>query len=156
MFAKQQSGLSIVLVTWFPYEADLARARLEAGGIEAWVLDAEQVRMQWHVAGAIGGVKVGVHPDDADCARAVLARDDSSALDESDETDAAPPAEVEARCHRCGSGALRERRASERPGAFGWLVMTAFFALGLLVPWRQRRVALVCDACDASAREPID
>lgn len=70
MFAKRQSGFEIVVVTELPYEAELARARLEAQGIDAWVLDADQVRMQWHVAGAIGGVKVGVHPDDAACARA--------------------------------------------------------------------------------------
>ena len=39
------------------------------------MLDADQIGMQFHVAGAVGGVKVAVRPEDAARARELLALD---------------------------------------------------------------------------------
>ncbi|RIL05251.1 MAG: hypothetical protein DCC71_11010 [Proteobacteria bacterium] len=147
MFPKRQSGLAIVKTTWFAHEAHLARALLESQGIEAWVLDAQQVGVQWHVAGAIGGIKVAVAPEDAERARTLLAEDRSDALAEIDE--AALPAPAEERCPRCGSPDVASRARGERPGGWAWLSMGLFFALGFLVPRRRRLVRSGCRACGA-------
>lgn len=148
MFAKRQSGFAIVRVTWFAHEAHLARALLEAEGIDAWVLDAEQVGVQWHVAGAIGGIKVAVREEDAYRARAVLAEDYSAQLDDTEE--ASLPAASEERCPRCGSTAIRSIETAQPPTAVSWVSMTAFFLLGLLVPRRRRRVDTSCAGCGHS------
>jgi hypothetical protein len=145
MFPRRQSGFEIVQVTWFAHEAHLARALLESEGIDAWVLDATQIGVQWHVAGAIGGIKVGVRAEDAERARTLLARDHSSALAEIDET--ALPASDEERCPRCGSSATRSTRTTERPGVGSWLAMTAFFLLGFAVPHKRRLVRNGCAGC---------
>lgn len=145
MFAKRQSGFAIVRVTWFAHEAHLSRALLEAEGIDAWVLDAEQVGVQWHVAGAIGGIKVAVREEDAYRARAVLAEDYSSQLDDTEE--ASLPAASEERCPHCGSIAIRSIETAQSPTAASWVSMTAFFLLGLLVARRRRRVDTSCASC---------
>jgi hypothetical protein len=58
---------------WDSFEADLARNRLEAAGVDAWSADAAFVGMAWQYANAVGGVKVQVRDRDVDRARAVLA-----------------------------------------------------------------------------------
>lgn len=150
MFAKRQSGFAIVRVTWFAHEAHLSRALLEAEGIDAWVLDAEQVGVQWHVAGAIGGIKVAVREEDAYRARSVLAEDYSAQLDDTDE--ASLPAASDERCPRCGSVAIRSTRTAQSPSAASWLSMSLFFVFGLLVPRRRRRVDASCAGCGHSWR----
>jgi hypothetical protein len=145
MFPRRQSGFEIVKVTWFAHEAHLAKALLESEGIEAWVLDAGQIGVEWHVAGALGGIKVGVRAGDAERAREILARDYSDALAGIDE--AALPASAEECCPRCGSSATRSSRTTERPTAWSWISMGAFFLLGFLVPRKRRLVRSGCAAC---------
>jgi hypothetical protein len=65
MFPKRQSGLEIVGNFYRASEALLAQSFLESEGIQAWVFDETQIRMQWHLAAALGGVKVAVRPGDA-------------------------------------------------------------------------------------------
>ena len=60
MFPNRQSGLEIVGNFWYIHEAELAKALLQSEGIPAWVLDEHQIRMRWHLAAALGGVKVAV------------------------------------------------------------------------------------------------
>jgi hypothetical protein len=55
-----------------PLEAELTRGRLDEGGVEAIVTDAELVTVDWSMSNAIGGVKVRVAAEDAERARAVL------------------------------------------------------------------------------------
>jgi hypothetical protein len=153
MYPERQSGLVIVHTTWFVHEAEIARARLEADGLDAWVLDAEQVGVQWHVAGAIGGVKVAVWPEDAARARVLLAEDRSDVLDDLDEAEA--PEAASERCERCGAAALRAERVGALPSAGGWLTMAIFFAAGLLVPLRRRYEMRSCGACGARNRVAI-
>lgn len=40
----------------FPYEAQLARARLEAEGIDAWVADEYTISVQWLYCNACGAL----------------------------------------------------------------------------------------------------
>lgn len=56
-----------------PWEAQLARAALEAEGIEATIADEHLIRLYWALSNAIGGVKLQVRPDDAERARDLLA-----------------------------------------------------------------------------------
>lgn len=58
-----------------PWEAQLARARLEAEGIESMVADEHLVRLHWVISNAVGGVKIKVRPEDAAQAAAALAMD---------------------------------------------------------------------------------
>jgi ribosomal protein S27AE len=145
MFPERQSGFAIVQVTWFAHEAHLSRALLESEGIDAWVLDATQIGVQWHVAGALGGVKVGVRAEDAERARTLLARDHSGALAEIDELSL--PAADEERCPRCGSSATKSSRTTARPGVGSWIRMTVFFLLGILVPEKRHLVRRACPSC---------
>jgi hypothetical protein len=147
MFPKRQSGFEIVLVTWFAHEAHIARTLLEADGIEAFVLDAEQIGVQFHVAGAVGGVKVAVRPEDAERARTLLALDHSPALEGVPE--AVLPAPDDERCPRCGSSATATVQRTDRVPALAWLSMGVFFLLGVLVPRRHRRVRRWCRGCGA-------
>jgi rubredoxin len=56
-----------------PWEAQLARAALEAEGIEAMIADEHLIRLYWALSNAIGGVKLQVRPDDAERATSLLA-----------------------------------------------------------------------------------
>jgi hypothetical protein len=91
-----------------PVEAHLARCRLEAEGIEAFVADEHIVSLQWLYSAAVGGAKVQVRLRDAARARTLLAapapRRSRSALFVTDDL-AAP------RCPRCGSLEIEERFA---------------------------------------------
>jgi len=145
MFPKRQSGFEIVQVSWFAHEAHLAKALLASEGIAAWVLDADQIGVQWHVAGALGGIKVGVRSEDAERAREVLAEDYSGSLSGIEEL--ALPASAEERCPRCGSSATKSSQTTERPSVWSWVSMTLFFLLGLLVPRRRRLVRSGCSVC---------
>ncbi len=145
MVPKRQSGLEIVHVSWFAHEAHLARSLLASEGIDAWVLDADQVGMQWHVASAVGGIKVGVRSEDAVRARNVLSEDYSSSLSGIDEVSL--PAAAEERCPRCGSSATRSTKTTERPTPWSWVSMAFFFLFGLLVPRRRRLIRSCCAAC---------
>lgn len=52
--------------------AHVGRTRLEASGIDAIVADDATASVAWHLIGALGGVRLMVHNDDADRARRVL------------------------------------------------------------------------------------
>src|SRR5215207_2944578 len=55
-----------------PWEAQLARARLEAEGIESMIADEHVVRLDWAISNAVGGVKLQVRKEDAESAAAAL------------------------------------------------------------------------------------
>ncbi len=59
----------------FPHEAHLARAKLEAEGIPAFVADEHTINMQWLYSQALGGVKVQVPEQFAEQARELLEED---------------------------------------------------------------------------------
>lgn len=150
MLSRSQSGLTVVKSCFFLHEADLARALLDSYGIEAWILDEHQIRQQWHLAGALGGIKVAVAPECAYRARQVLAEDYSDVVDElAAESDALPDADADAdACPRCGGAARRCAQQRPPPGArelaLGLLFAAAF---GLVVPRRRFDVSFRCTAC---------
>jgi rubrerythrin len=65
---------SLVTIQTFrtAHEAELAKARLETGGVQAFLADAEMIRMDWAVGNAIGWIKLQVADDDAALAAEIL------------------------------------------------------------------------------------
>src|SRR5437879_1927091 len=64
-------------------EANLAKNQLEAAGIHAY-LSGEEAAMAWHMAGALGGIKLQVVDDDVEDALNLLEQkpwEESSAVD---------------------------------------------------------------------------
>jgi hypothetical protein len=132
--------LEVVASYDFPYEADLARALLEAHDIPAWVVDALQVQQRWAIARAIGGVKVAVRRDDVERSRALLAEDHSAKLAALPESQL--PAAPDETCPRCGSPASRSSRKRLWPG---WL--SFFLSFAVTAPIRRTRVDYECGRC---------
>lgn len=79
-----------------PYEAHIARSRLDAEGIPAFVADEHTINMQWLLSDALGGVRLQVPEAHVDKALAVLAEDREQDLLEEQGVDAVP-------CPHCGS-----------------------------------------------------
>ena len=113
----------------FPYEAHIARARLESEGIPAFVVDEHTINMQWLYSQALGGVKVQVPERFAEEALAILNEDRSSDL---------PDQETRA-CRVCG-GHEFEHLARGRPVAY---FLFWFFGFPL---WKVKR-QIRCKGC---------
>jgi hypothetical protein len=124
-----------------PWEAQIARARLEAEGIHSVIADENFVRLYWALSSALGGVKLQVRKEDA--ARAAELLRDSDPIPEIylvTEEDAALP-----RCPGCKSDNLDFERWS-RLGFFGsWVI------LGVPLPIPRRR--WICRNCGADWKE---
>lgn len=118
-----------------PWQALLARARLEAEGIDVVIADEHLIRMDWFIAGAVGGVKVQVWEEDVERASEIL-RSEAPLPDlflvRDDE-----PFRAEPRCPSCLSSNLDYERWSRRI-FFGSLVL---FGFPLPVPARRWRCA---------------
>lgn len=115
-----------------PYEAHLARARLEAEGLTVWVADEHTISMQWLYSNALGGVKVNVREGQELRALDILAEDRSDLLEEE-------AMEDEPRCPDCGEKALEAVTAGRR-GAFLSILLTN----AALWPIRQQRRCRAC------------
>ena len=74
-----------------PVEANLARNRLEAAGIEAFLADEETVGMVWHLTNALGGIKLQVGDRDVEEALAILAESEALELPAAGQADEALP-----------------------------------------------------------------
>jgi Putative prokaryotic signal transducing protein len=124
-----------------PWEAQLARARLEAEGIESLVADEHLVRMDWFVSRAIGGVKLKVRQEDAErAAEALRPRDPLPEIHLVTEAEALCP-----RCPGCNSDNIVYERWS-RLAFFGTLLL---FGFPLPVP----RHRWICRHCGEAWRE---
>lgn len=64
----------------FPYEAHIARAKLESEGIPAFVADEHTINMQWLYSTAMGGVRLQVSKKFVEEALTVLNQDTSRDL----------------------------------------------------------------------------
>ncbi len=104
----------------FPYEAQIARARLEVDGIQAYVADEHTITMQWLYSDALGGVKVQVKPQDLSRARMILA-EDLSADTMIVADDEAPIQTI--RCDACGSVELEPYSVGVRSAFLMFLFM---------------------------------
>jgi hypothetical protein len=123
-----------------PVEAHLARSRLEAAGIPAFVADEHIVAVHWLCSSAVGGVKVQVRLRDLDAARRLLEappiRSSRSARFVTDDLSAP-------RCRRCGSLEV-ERRYARR------VSFASALLLGFPLLWPRRRAR--CRTCGAHWR----
>jgi Putative prokaryotic signal transducing protein len=76
--AREGTAMSndLVTVATFadPVEANLAKNRLEASGVRAFLANEETVDMDWLLGNALGWIRLEVGDQDADAARAVLNR----------------------------------------------------------------------------------
>lgn len=79
-----------------PYEAHIAKSRLDSEGVPAFVADEHTINMQWLLSDALGGVRLQVPEAHVDAALAILAEDREQELVEEQGVDTTP-------CPRCGS-----------------------------------------------------
>jgi ribosomal protein S27AE len=145
MFPKRQSGFEIVGNFYRASEALVAQSFLQSEGIEAWVVDETQIRMQWQLAAALGGVKVAVSPSDAARARELLAQDRSAELQEVAEQQL--PAAPEELCPRCGGGIVAASIERKRPMLHQLFVSLCFAVWGYLLPMPRSAVHRKCGTC---------
>jgi len=111
-----------------PYEAGLVRAELEAFDIDASLVDADTISVNWLWSNALGGVKVQVLESEVEDALRVLAAQPGEE----------PDASAATVCPRCGS-ADTHYFLDKRASFLTWLV------LGLpVVPAFSRRA---CGGC---------
>lgn len=137
----------------YVHEAEMARALLEARGIEAFVQDGEMARANWMLATAIGGVKLEVAAADARRAVEILEADHSGEpvdWEERPETVGGGPAPPtgeatgaarpeDETCPGCGSRDVTFRRFSK-----GAIILTILF-LGVPILILRRR--FTCNSC---------
>ena len=103
-----------------PVSAHIARARLEAEGIPAFLADEHLVGVQWLYSDAVGGVKLNVPGPYAEAAREVVARDHSRDL--RDVLRRRPLRIVRRACPACG--AERSTRTTRARGVKRFVLFT--------------------------------
>jgi len=116
----------------FPYEAHIAKTRLDSEGIPSFIVDEHTINMQWLYSNALGGVRLQVPEAYAEVALAVLA--------ENREKDLAEEHGIEAKvCPHCGSSDTEFYQIGRR-----W----AFLAfLGLGFPLFPVKDGIKCKQC---------
>lgn len=120
-------------------EAEIAKGRLEAEGIEAFVQDENLVVQNWLYRNAIGGLRLQVAANDADRATEILA---SMTFDDQDlEPDLAGVEDADL-CPSCRSDELEYVRSEKRSAYLSWLLV------GFPILARPRQIR--CAACSHS------
>ena len=122
---------AVVATFSMPYEAQIARASLQAAGIEALIADEHTINMDWFYSNALGGVRLLVPRAQLVEARELVAADFSDAL---------PQAAEPVRCPACGS----EDVVAEVKGRKSALVMILLLGFPLLFYRRGQR----CRTCN--------
>lgn len=128
------SDLVVVATYSFPHEAQLARSKMEAFDIPAFVLDEHTINMHWLYSDALGGVKLAVPRSAVQFALELLQEDAS--VEELDE-----PA---LKCSHCGSHHLHACTKGKKPA------FIVFLLLGFPLFFYQR--GLRCDDCGGFTR----
>jgi len=124
--------LTTIATYSFPYEAQIARAHLDAEGIPAFVADEHTINMQWLYSNAMGGVRLQVPSVYAEQAKAILAEDLSDAVESEQGSDTLV-------CTVCGSHQVEPYQKGKR---WAFLVF-----LGLDFPLFPVTNAVKCGEC---------
>ncbi len=136
---KAQPPVAVKLVTIglysHPYEADLARARLAAEGIDSFAADEFLVNLNWLYSNAVGGIRLQVAEPDVESARQILAEDSAENLPEEFQQD-----EPVVKCPRCGSSATHYIDLGSK-----WLTYLSW--LVLMYPLIRFRKRMQCSDC---------
>jgi hypothetical protein len=75
------SKLKVIAQFSFPHEAHLAKSRLEASDIPAFIADEHTISMNWLYSNAVGGVKLKVPAEFEEKAVAILKTDFTSEIE---------------------------------------------------------------------------
>lgn len=108
------SDLAVIATYSFPHEAQIARSKLEAFQITAFVLDEHTINMQWLYSDALGGVKLAVPRSQVQSALALL-QEDANVEQEMDE----PPLA----CSHCGGHHLHAYTQGKKPAFLVFLLL---------------------------------
>jgi DNA-directed RNA polymerase subunit RPC12/RpoP len=124
--------LTTIATFSFPYEAHIARAKLESEGIPAFVADEQTINMQWLYSNALGGVRLQVPGSYAERALEVLEEDRSEVLEQQEGYEGTS-------CELCGSKNTEPHQKGKR---WAFLVF-----LGLDFPLFPVKNAIRCKDC---------
>jgi len=72
-----QTELETIATYAFAYQAEIARGRLEAEGIRAFLADEFLINLNWLYTNAVGGIRLRVSSEDAPLAREILSQVES-------------------------------------------------------------------------------
>ena len=99
--------LTTIATYSFPYEAQIARARLDSEGIPAFVADEQTINMQWLYSNAMGGVRLQVPSAYVERAKEILAEDMSEVVEKEQGYDSVV-------CSACGSNKTEPYQKGKR------------------------------------------
>lgn len=122
-----------------PYRAQFARMRLDAEGIESFLLDENIVTMNPMFAVGVGGIKLQVRESDAARAAEILGQKpipEESVVDTPEEESMTPP------CPECNSSNVCFKKTPS------FLVFLSLLLLGLPLPFLQKK--WICRRCGFS------
>ena len=100
-----------------PYEAHIAKSRLESEGIPAFVADEHTVGMNWLYSNAMGGVRLQVPSSHKEEALRILSEDMSDVAS----TEDLPPS---VQCPSCGGSNVEYVSVGRKPAFLTWLILS--------------------------------
>jgi hypothetical protein len=127
-----------------PWEAHLARARLESEDIQALVLDDQIASINWFYSNAVGGVRLQVRESDREKALGILRTEDQGPVAHDEGESHESPVVT---CPYCGGTNIRRERFS--PG----VAFLSFILFGL--PFLLNRKRAVCLDCNRKWRSEV-
>ncbi len=137
-------------------DAELAKSKLEAEGLRAFLADGNIVRLNWFLSGAVGGVKLLVREMDEARAATILNEDPRHAQAALREVFGDDPEEL---CIRCGSDEVRGQGSSAFRSSIALVLVALLLAqpfvlllIGVPVLFYRRRRR--CFECGLRWREP--
>lgn len=100
----------------YPYQAQIAKARLVSVGIPVYIENEHTVNMYWLYSHAMGGVRVAVPDDRVEDAKYLIEKDFSQDIDEEFDQPAL-------KCPHCQSYAVEPYTEGKRPAFFLFAVI---------------------------------
>lgn len=124
--------LTTIATYSLPYQAQIARAKLDSEGIPAFIADEQTINMQWLYSNAMGGVRLQVPRSYSQQAIELLNEDLSEALIQQHGTDTVS-------CSACGSAGTEPYQTGRR---WAFLVF-----IGLDFPLFPVKNTIKCNNC---------